>query len=100
MILETKVQWLDGGVSLGALGKHKEALRAFESALKIDPKYDKALRNKGLSFIQLKRYGQAIVAFNQDLDLNPEDGRARYYKGIVYAKMGDNQRAVYLLRRF
>ena len=85
------------GASLGVLGKHEEALKTFESALKIDPNYDTALRNIGLSLIQLERYREAIVTFNRALDLNPKDGRARYYKGIVYAKMGNNQKAVYLL---
>jgi len=72
-------------------------LRVFERALKIDPNYDTALRNKGLSFIQLERYREAIGIFNRALDLNPEDSRASYYKGIAYAKMGNNQKAVYFL---
>jgi len=41
------------GAAVGTLGKHFEALKTFENALKIDPNNDKALRNKGLSLIQL-----------------------------------------------
>ena len=41
------------GASLGALGKHKEALKVFEKTLKFDPTYDVAVRNKGLSLYSL-----------------------------------------------
>jgi len=69
----------------------------FEKTLKIDPTYDVALRNKGLSLTHLKRYSEAITVLNRALVLNPKDSRALYYKGIVYAKMGNNQKAVYFL---
>ena len=85
------------GASLGALGKHDEALKVFEKTLKIDTTYDVALRNKGLCLTHLKRYREAITVFNRALALNPKDSQARHYKGIVYAKMGNNLKALYLL---
>jgi tetratricopeptide (TPR) repeat protein len=66
-------------------------------ALNINPNYDVALRNKGLSLMLLERYHEAIAIFNRALKMNPEDGRARYYKGITYARMGNNQKASPLL---
>ena len=85
------------GAALGALGKHEIALKVFEKTLKIDPAYDVALRNKGLSLTHLKRYLEAIAVLNRALALNPKDSHAIYYKGIVYAKMGNNRKAVYWL---
>ncbi|MFQ5862912.1 MAG: tetratricopeptide repeat protein, partial [Candidatus Brocadiales bacterium] len=44
---QNATEWLNKGVALGQLGRDQEAIKCYDKALEIDPKYAKAWYNKG-----------------------------------------------------
>lgn len=59
------------GLNYGHLGKDKEALAAFQEALKIDPDNVSALRNVGTAYAKLEMWAEAIEAWRKALRLDP-----------------------------
>jgi hypothetical protein len=53
--IEDEIIWNDKGHILRKLGRHSEALKCFNVALKINPDYDIALQNKRQTLTDLKR---------------------------------------------
>ena len=47
--------WCNKGVVLGKLGRHEEAIECYDKALKINPQYAMAWRNKGVALKDLRR---------------------------------------------
>ncbi len=79
---KTKEQWVDEGEQHRAARRFKEALAAFEEAIKLDPGYVLAYRGKSIALNALGRADEALAACDQAIKLNPNDGRAYYNKGI------------------
>jgi tetratricopeptide (TPR) repeat protein len=69
--INDKILWNDKGVALDELGKHHDAILAYDKALRIDPNFDITLNNKGLSLYKLGKYQEAINCFDRILILNP-----------------------------
>jgi tetratricopeptide (TPR) repeat protein len=61
----TKEQWLEEGNTLVDLKHYKEALAAYEQAVRLDPNYAYAYCNKGIVLNKLRRYKEALVALDQ-----------------------------------
>jgi uncharacterized protein YjbI with pentapeptide repeats/Tfp pilus assembly protein PilF len=57
--------WHNKGRNLFNLGKYEEAVKAYDEALKIDPKYTPSYVNKGISLEMLGRYKEAKDSFNK-----------------------------------
>ena len=80
----TANQWYRRGQSLADAGKHKEAVHAFNAALKEDPEFAEAYFGRSASNYLLGRYSQA----NADLDaatlLGCRDAQfwSRYESGV------------------
>lgn len=79
------------GLSLAALGKHQEAVSAFNEATKIKADYSEAYYNLGLAHTKLEEWPQAVAAFKQALEHNPDYAQAHYNLGVVYYYMDDSQ---------
>lgn len=80
---KTAQQWFAEGYELGKLGKHEEAIRAYDEALKLNPNDTAAYYNKGNELDNLKRYEEAVRAYDQALRLNPDHANAYNNKGAV-----------------
>ena len=61
------------GMALGHLGRHHEAVVAYNRALQIRPAYPEALNNLGTSLEALGRPTEAAAAFRRALALRPEE---------------------------
>ena len=68
---------------MGNLGRHEDALEAFDRALEINPEDASALSRKGLALVYLGRYEDALEALNKALEINPQDENTLQNKGIV-----------------
>ena len=62
--------WNNKGVVLSRLGRHSEAIEAYDQALRIKPDYSSAWNNKGVVLSRLGRYTEAIEAYDQALRIN------------------------------
>jgi len=82
------------GVNQMASEKLEDAIRSFELALRIDPKYVDAWIKKGYAHFHLGQYTVAISSYDKALDIDLNDGEAWNMKGLAYYKMNNYERAV------
>jgi tetratricopeptide (TPR) repeat protein len=80
--------WYNKGNALNKLGKHDDALHAFDKAIEFDPQNLNAWNNKGIVFHGQGKYIKAIQAYDKALEINPRDhvvltnkGWARFWRG-------------------
>jgi tetratricopeptide (TPR) repeat protein len=69
----TASQWLERGNQLWRLGRHSEAIQAFEAAIKQKPKFiHLAYYGKGLALAGSGKYPEAITALQQAVQSQPD----------------------------
>jgi tetratricopeptide (TPR) repeat protein len=61
-----------------------EALKCFDKALEIDPKYTYAWVSKGLALSNKNDYDQALKCFDKALKIDPKYTYAWYCKGNLF----------------
>jgi tetratricopeptide (TPR) repeat protein len=71
------------GVIFLQRGKHAEALRHIDLALKINPNNAHALNNRGVALQELKRLDEALASFERAITLRPNYAEARSNRGNV-----------------
>lgn len=72
-------------------GDFEQSLVYFNSAIKKDPQYSDAYRERAYTYIVLKRMDEALVDLNKALSLKSPDYRANYGRGLVYESKKDNR---------
>ncbi len=80
-------EWNSKGMDLFLLERHIDALKAYDKALLIDPKFLCAWVNKGTALTRMGRYDEAIAAFNHAIEINPQDSHAWNRKGLALKKI-------------
>jgi len=60
---QTAEDWFNKGVDLYGQSKYDEAIKAFDEAIRLDPKYAEAWNNKGGALEALGRTTEAEAAF-------------------------------------
>ncbi|MDQ7824551.1 MAG: tetratricopeptide repeat protein [Candidatus Eremiobacteraeota bacterium] len=73
--------WINKGISLASLGRHREAVITFDQAIIINEESIKALIMKGRSLLELKKFEEALQCFNDAMQKDPENWESWYYKG-------------------
>ncbi len=82
------------GMCYDASNQPKEAVSAYEKAVKYMPSYAVAYNNLGVAYGKIGENGKAIAAFKKALKLNPRYATARYDLGYAYLKNGDKKAAL------
>ena len=79
--------------------QYKKALRFFDKAVSINPKYADAYALQGLYYFRLKDYDKAMAAYNLSIKYNANSPNAYNNMGIIYYQRGDikNAERVYKL---
>ena len=80
------VELLENDMSSGPINhsstNFKEAIDAFDKAIKINPGNAVFYYNKGLAFFIVQEYEKAIVSFDKAIEIDPKDPSAYNMKGI------------------
>jgi tetratricopeptide (TPR) repeat protein len=66
----------------------------YDLVLDIDPRYVKALNNKGNALDSLGRYQEAIECYDTALGIDPRDAQALFNKGVALDSLGRYQEAL------
>ncbi len=74
-------------------GRIDDAIREFETALRIRPTQPLVHRNLAALYSRLGRLDDAILHYEADLVENPADAASRYFLGACYERRGDPERA-------
>lgn len=84
------------GIFRGRQGRHREALRAFEKVLQIDPFFTgraDVYNQLGIAHFKLQEYDRAIAAFSTAIELGSEDPDIYNRLGLALLMHGDLQKA-------
>ncbi|MBI5762564.1 MAG: tetratricopeptide repeat protein [Planctomycetes bacterium] len=74
-------------------GRIDDAIREFETALRIRPTQPLVHRNLAALYSRQNRLDDAILHYEADLAENPADAASRYFLGACYERRGDPDRA-------
>ena len=87
-------EWFNEGNALYDLGKHDEAIKAYDRSISINPQYAEAWINKGNALYGLGKYDEAIKAYDQAISINPQFAEAWYNKGNALYGLGKYDEAI------
>jgi Flp pilus assembly protein TadD len=73
-------------------GEKERAIQAFERAVALAPKLDRAWYGMGLAHAVLGRHDRAAVALERAGQLQPMNPFAWYNLGMAYAALGERQK--------
>ncbi len=74
-------------------GKPEEAIKTYQSAIRLEPQYPEAYQQLGLAYASLNQYPEAVKAFQEVIRLRPQSSLAQGNLGAAYMKMGRFQEA-------
>lgn len=75
------------------MGKHKDAIQAFEKSLELQAHNADAHTNIANSYLMLKDIKSAVKHLEQATNFNPMDGEIQYNLGCVYEALGEVDKA-------
>jgi tetratricopeptide (TPR) repeat protein len=76
--------WSNYGMVLAALGRHHEALAAYDRALVLAPREPSILANRGNALTALGRIALALASYDRALSIAPDHVNALYNRGNVW----------------
>ena len=82
------LEWFDRGVQLERLGRHEEAIAAFDSAIAMAPGLAFPWYVRGNALYELGHYADAIDCYHKVLELDPEYADAWNNLGLSAFKLG------------
>ncbi len=82
------------GISLAALGNHKEAIPSYDEAIRLIEEPAFVYKQRGASYHALGDYDAAVKDYSEAIRLNAEDANAYYNRGVAYRELGDHIAAI------
>ncbi|HYE66210.1 MAG TPA: tetratricopeptide repeat protein [Pyrinomonadaceae bacterium] len=80
--------WAQAGFCNEKLGRHAEALKASNQAIRLRPNSPESHFNLGLAYFYLGQYKESSEAYRQVIRLDPYNADAHYVLGLTYGKLG------------
>jgi tetratricopeptide (TPR) repeat protein len=75
------------------------AIRAFATAIRLDPDYARAYLNRGMAYERIGNLQQAVEDFSKAIYLEPEEGKNYYVRGVAHRRIGMAKEALQDLRK-
>src|SRR5947208_1753877 len=72
----------------------EQRIADYTEAIRLDPKFSQAWRDRGAAFYFKKDYAKAIENYDEAIRLDPTSARAFTNRGAAYKKQGRNDRAI------
>ena len=90
--------WFNLGFLLEQAGRCTQAVPAFERAVQLDPKLDRAWYGLGLSLIRLHRFDEAAAALERNTELQPMSPYGWYQLARLHMDRQEPERARKIIR--
>jgi len=84
----------DEGTRLLREGQEKDAIPAFDKALRLNPRYAEAYNARGVTYNELAEYERALKDYDAALGLNPKYAEAYFNRGNAYNDLGQAEQAI------
>jgi len=91
---KTKEQYSNEGIRLSSIRLFREALEAYEQALRLDPHFADAYFGKGNAFYFLGQYEEALHAYEHAIHLAPHNAAYHNNKGGALYALGRYREAL------
>jgi tetratricopeptide (TPR) repeat protein len=91
---QTAQEWCEKGQELHKASEYDEAIKAYDKAIELNPKYIEAWSYKGIALYALKKYEETIEAFDHVIELDPKDARAWFGKADSLFGLGKYESAI------
>jgi len=91
---EAAIIYNNRGAVLSDSGRNEEALKDFESLIKLKPRYPNGWRNKGLIHVRLKQKEDAFAAFSEAIKYFPADASNYLSRGTISVEKNDFENAL------
>jgi tetratricopeptide (TPR) repeat protein/tRNA A-37 threonylcarbamoyl transferase component Bud32 len=78
--------WMNRGISLASLERHKEALVTFGEAIRINPNMVKAHILMGISFLKTDQIDESLYCFEAAKELAPDNWEVWFHQAEALAK--------------
>ncbi len=75
-------------------GKYDDAIKAYDEAIKLDPKNKEAFFNRGLALAALDKFDEAIKDYDKATKLDPKNKEAFYNMGLALVALGKCSEAI------
>jgi serine/threonine protein kinase/tetratricopeptide (TPR) repeat protein len=79
--------WTNLGNAHADLNKLKDAIVAYDEAIRLEPNYYKAWYDRGNAHLRMRRLEEALADFTQAIKLKPDAVRAWLNRGIVHDEL-------------
>jgi len=86
--------WIQVGYCKVKQGKNRDAIRAFQQAIRLRPTSFEAYNKLGDAYFYSGSFNEAIEAYKQAARLNPRQAEAYYNLGMTYLEIGDRAQAI------
>jgi tetratricopeptide (TPR) repeat protein len=86
--------WIYSGIAHLNLSEFDLALKAYDTALDLDPNNSNAWYNKGVVLLRIRDYKKASNSFDKALDRDPSNIRAYTNKALILLILGDYEKAI------
>jgi len=80
--------------NIGKINPSDEAIKHYDMALGLSPKYAETYSNKGFIYEELGQLSEAIFCYDRALEFNPKDARTYFNRGNAWMKSGNYSRAM------
>ena len=87
-------EWFERGYEFAISGNNTEAEKAFGKAIELNPQFELAYYNRGVSNYKIGNYQQTIMDCNKAIELNAQLAEAYANRGLAYARLGNSQKAI------
>ncbi len=89
------VEWFQQGfIMLHSTGDYQGAMRAFATAIQLDPTYQRAFLNRGIVSECLGNCQQAVEDYSRAIQLTPDDAKVYYARGMALKRLGRELEAI------
>jgi tetratricopeptide (TPR) repeat protein len=87
-------EWLESGYKNHMQGDFKAAIADYTKAIELNPKFDLAYNNRGITYHILGKYNEALVEYSKSIELNPQNADAYLNGGMTYHALGKYNEAL------
>jgi tetratricopeptide (TPR) repeat protein len=84
----TEEDWLNKGLSLASLNRHREAIITFDQAMQMNPGSLRARIYKGYSLLNFGKILESITCLDEGMKIDPQNWELWFYRGESHWKLG------------